>query len=58
MFILHSPQDNGAFELLWGRWHVEELPYKHTQASLALRPVVTRETALQVSLDIQVLFHL
>jgi hypothetical protein len=58
MFSLHGAQDHGAFELLGGRRHVEELPYKQPQAPLALSPVVTREAALQVGLDIQALFHL
>jgi len=47
-----------VFELLWGRRHVEELPYKPTEMPLALSTVVTREAALQMSLNIQALFHL
>ena len=37
-FTLHGTQDNGAFEILWGRWHVEELPYKHARVAARSQP--------------------
>jgi hypothetical protein len=53
---LHSPQNDGAFDLLWWGRYVKKLPDKRAQVSFTLGTVGTRETILQVGLDIQAFF--